>query len=245
MRLTMQQRCDCLLRMKSNYASSVTQSDGGSLLASVLTQARNAGGADVPAGLSIRELARRTGVSAAQISRIESGQVLKPSREILVALGRGLNRNPLPLLILAGHLTVSEAREALGPLFREGSELPEEWGPWAVKTLDAARSVLADPAASEPDVRMIAADVFRIVETDETLWDESYALALARGSDAAELRDLMTIWRFVGSRRAELLEYGRSLRRLADLEYQAEASAIRAEANVAPSTKPNDPEEDS
>lgn len=233
------------VRMKLIDTSSATETDGGSLLASVLTQARSAGGVDVPSDLSIRELARRAGVSAAQISRIEARQVLKPSREILVALGRALNRNPLPLLILAGHLAVSEARGALGPLFREGSELPEEWGPWAVMTLDAARSVLADAAASEADVHAIAADVFRIIETDETLWDESYALALARGSDASELRELMTIWRFVGSRRAELLEYGRSLRRLADLEYQAEANAIRAEADVAPSGKPDDPEEDS
>jgi hypothetical protein len=35
---------------------------------------------------------------------IESGQVAKPGPEILTSLGRPLNRNPFPLLVLAGDL---------------------------------------------------------------------------------------------------------------------------------------------
>ncbi len=92
---------------------------------------------------------------------------------------------------------------------------------------------------------MIAADVFRVAETDETLWDESYALALARGSDAAELRELMAVWRYIGPRRTELLEYGRSLRQLADLEYRVAADAIRVKAETAATSKINEQKEDS
>ena len=68
--------------------------------------------------------------------------------------------------------------------------------------------------------------MFSVAETDETVWDDSYALALGRGTDAAQLLELMGIWRYIGERRGQFLEYGRSLRRLADLEYLAEAESI-------------------
>src|SRR5947199_14912 len=114
--------------MESSDASPAT-------LGRSLTEARTRGGLDVPSGLSVRELARRAGVSAAQVSRIESSHVRKPSRETIVAM--------------------------------------------------------------------------------------------ARGEDAAELRELMNIWRYIGGHRHELLEYGRALRHLADLEYRAVAETDR------------------
>jgi transcriptional regulator with XRE-family HTH domain len=212
--------------MSTPSASSATL-----LLAQVLADCRQRGGVDVPAGQSVRQLAGRAGVSPAQLSRIENGQVRKPSHEILVALARALNRNPLPLLVLAGHLQGAEARDALRPLFRDGAELPGEWGDWTRFKLDEVRSILLDPGASEDDVRAIAADVFRVEETDETLWDDSYQLGMARGQDASELRELMSIWRYIGGRRKEFLEYGRALRRLTDLEYLADTEAPSAESS--------------
>jgi len=216
--------------MKHKTVTSATPPKGSSLLGTVLAEARDQGGVDVPVGMSIRQLARRAGVSAAQISRIEAGHVLKPSREILVALGQALNRNPLPLLILAGHLTGADAQTALRPFFREDAELPEVWGDWANWPLDVVRHRLQDPEATDDEIRQIAADVFYVQESDETLWDDSYTLALGRGTDAAELRELMGIWRYVGERRAQFLEYGRTLMRLTDLEYRADAEAIRLRA---------------
>ena len=133
----------------------------GSLLGAVLAEAREEGGVDVPAGMSIRELSRRTDVSAAQISRIEAGHVLKPSREILVALGKALNRNPLPLLVLAGHLEGVDAQAALRPYFRDGAELPEEWGDWASSPLDVVRHRLHDAEATDDDVRRSRPTCFR------------------------------------------------------------------------------------
>jgi transcriptional regulator with XRE-family HTH domain len=227
------------LRMKRDGTRSATSRKGRSPLGVVLAEARNAGGVDVPPEMSIRQLARRAGVSAAQISRIEAGQVLKPSREILIALGKALNRNPLPLLILAGHLTGADAQTALRPFFREGAELPEEWGDWASSPVEVVRQRLHDPKATDDEIREIAADIFSVAETDETLWDDSYALALGRGTDSAQLLELMGIWRYIGDRRALFLEYGRKLRDLADLEYLAVAQSIDLTAAIEKKTELN------
>ena len=85
--------------------------------------------------------------------------------------------------------------------------------------IEKVRTLLATPDTRDDDLRAIAAEVFLTVETDETLWDDSYRLAMARGETAAKLRELMSIWRYIHGHHDELLEYGRSLRRLADLEY--------------------------
>ena len=185
---------------------------------------------DVPAGISSRQLALRAEVSPAQLNRIENDQVAQPRREILVALARALNRNPLPLLILAGHVSGEDGRRELQHFFREGAELPEEWGPWARFDLENVRALLADPTAREEDLRGIAADVFLVQETDETLWDDSYALAAARGESAAQLRRLMAIWRTIGEHRERLLDYAERLQQIADLEDAAQARQLELEA---------------
>jgi transcriptional regulator with XRE-family HTH domain len=196
-------------------------------LASTLQRARE------EAAVGLRELARRAGVSHTQISRLEAGAVIKPSREVLVALARALDRNPLPLLVLAGHLTPHESQQALRPLFREGAELPEEWGDWTRVPLDQVRTAIREPEANPLRLRAIAADVFLVQETDETLWDDSYGLAAARGEDAAALRELMAIWRYVGiDLRDRWLEYGRQLRRIADLDYVAQHEIDRPAADL-------------
>jgi transcriptional regulator with XRE-family HTH domain len=211
-----------------------TASDSSVTLGGMLAAARAKGGVGVEAGLSVRELGRRAGVSAAQLSRIESGQVARPSREILVALARALNRNPLPLLILAGHLEADEAQAALAVLFRAGAELPDEWGS-AHHRYDLAlvrRIVTQSETPALEKLRIIAAEVFAVEETDETLWDDSYLLAMTRGEHAAEDRELMEIWRYIGERRQQLLEYGRSLRDLVDLEFRVAADIQDSEAQV-------------
>src|SRR4051794_35563986 len=63
--------------------------------------------------LSLRRLAKVSGVSLAQLSRIESGQVTRPSIETLWALAPAINCHPTLLLVLAGHLRGDQAREAL------------------------------------------------------------------------------------------------------------------------------------
>jgi transcriptional regulator with XRE-family HTH domain len=76
-------------------------------LAEVTKEAR------VRAHLSMRGLARRSGLSAAQISRIEAGEVERPAAETLVRLAKALNRDAQLLLVFAGHLRGARARQLL------------------------------------------------------------------------------------------------------------------------------------
>jgi transcriptional regulator with XRE-family HTH domain len=189
--------------------------------------------ARLDAGLAVRELARRAGISHTQISRLEAGQVAKPSREVLVAIARALDRNPNPLLILAGHLHGDSARDSLKTLFREGSELAEIWSGCSDIPLQHVQAVARADHGDERDVKAIAADVFRVQESDETLWDDSYELAAASGMHAEQLRELMDIWRYVGpDLRTRWLEYGRQLRRIADLDYLTAAKAEELAAQL-------------
>jgi transcriptional regulator with XRE-family HTH domain len=72
--------------------------------------------------LSMRGLARRSGLSAAQISRIEAGEVERPAAETLVRLAKALDRDAQIFLVFAGHIRGARARQ----LLREAIEaLPE------------------------------------------------------------------------------------------------------------------------
>ena len=66
--------------------------------------------ARVRAGLSMRGLARRSGLSAAQVSRIEAGEVERPVAETLVKLAKALDRDAQLLLVFAGHIRGARAR---------------------------------------------------------------------------------------------------------------------------------------
>jgi len=65
------------------------------------------------AGLSMRGLARRSGLSAAQVSRIEAGEVERPAAETLVRLAKALDRDAQLLLVFAGHIRGARARQLL------------------------------------------------------------------------------------------------------------------------------------
>ncbi|HEU5141562.1 MAG TPA: helix-turn-helix transcriptional regulator, partial [Solirubrobacterales bacterium] len=79
----------------------------------VQTMAEVTRGARVRAGLSMRGLARRSGLSAAQISRIEAGEVERPVAETLVKLAKALDRDAQLLLVFAGHIRGARARQLL------------------------------------------------------------------------------------------------------------------------------------
>ena len=69
--------------------------------------------ARVRARLSMRGLARRSGLSAAQVSRIEAGEVERPVAETLVKLAKALDRDAQLLLVFAGHIRGARARQLL------------------------------------------------------------------------------------------------------------------------------------
>jgi transcriptional regulator with XRE-family HTH domain len=78
-----------------------------------LTMAEVTKEARVRARLSMRGLARRSGLSAAQISRIEAGEVERPVAETLVKLAKALDRDAQLLLVFAGHIRGARARQLL------------------------------------------------------------------------------------------------------------------------------------
>src|SRR5713226_2180121 len=69
--------------------------------------------ARVRAGLSMRGLARRSGLSVAQVSRIEAGEVERPVAETVVKLAKALDRDAQLLLVFAGHIRGARARQLL------------------------------------------------------------------------------------------------------------------------------------
>src|SRR5215218_10558479 len=79
----------------------------------VLTMAELTREARLRAGLSMRGLARRSGLSAAQVSRIEAGEVERPVAETLVKLAKALDRDAQLLLVFAGHIKGARARQLL------------------------------------------------------------------------------------------------------------------------------------
>src|SRR4029079_14583725 len=90
---------------------------------------------------------------------------------------------------------------------------------------------LSEAETTGDDVRAIAADVFSVAETAETLWDEADQLAAARGQEGDALREGLRILRAVhGEPREHWLAIGRALERLADLEYLEEARGLDSDA---------------
>jgi transcriptional regulator with XRE-family HTH domain len=190
-------------------------------LAEAVRVARVAGGVNVPPDRSVNELARQAGLSPSQVSRIENGKLRKPSREILVALGRALDRNPLPLLILAGHLSDPEAQTELRDFFRDGAEAPQEWGDWTRLPLEAVRQVITESKPDPDHLRAIAADLFAIQETVETMWHDSYALIAASSPTGDQLRMFAAVLRELSPEdRDQVLAHACALRDRNDLEFQ-------------------------
>jgi transcriptional regulator with XRE-family HTH domain len=191
-------------------------------------------------GISIRELGRRAGVSAAQLSRIEAGQVEQPSIDTLVAVARALDRNPKPLLIASGHIGREEALATLRPMFREhrsgvydpdvDSELVDEWAHGWEERLEEARALLAQDEPREQALRELAADVFFTYETEETMWWESFLAPLLAEHGGEELREHVRLFLALPhERRAKVSEYLHEQVRLSDLDADHSLSATKEE----------------
>jgi transcriptional regulator with XRE-family HTH domain len=122
--------------------------------------------ARVRARLSMRGLARRSGLSAAQISRIEAGEVERPAAETLVRLAKALDRDAQLLLVFAGHIRGARARQ----LLREAIEaLPE---PGRAEHADALARLEAEDER-EHRLREELADAERALATTQQDLDEA------------------------------------------------------------------------
>jgi transcriptional regulator with XRE-family HTH domain len=122
--------------------------------------------ARVRARLSMRGLARRSGLSAAQISRIEAGEVERPAAETLVKLAKALDRDAQLLLVFAGHIRGARARQ----LLRQAIEtLPE---PGRAEHADALARLEAEDER-EHRLREELADAERAVAKAQQDMDEA------------------------------------------------------------------------
>jgi transcriptional regulator with XRE-family HTH domain len=156
---------------------------------------------------SIRELARRAGISAASLSRIEAGEVKLPAMETLGALARALDRNPRYLWIVSGHIAGQDARSLLERAVQaEGvaDARDDEQKDWMVK----ARSLLARPSATDDEIRALALEVFVEGRTEEELWWDAYLEPLIAPL-TQDLRDLVEAYEFLNNpeRKRKVREY--------------------------------------
>jgi transcriptional regulator with XRE-family HTH domain len=153
-------------------------------LAEVTKEAR------VRARLSMRGLARRSGLSAAQISRIEAGEVERPAAETLVRLAKALDRDAQLLLVFAGHIRGARARQ----LLREAIEaLPE---PGRAEHADALARLEAEDER-EQRLREELADAERTLAKTQQDLDEA-RVEVAEGKRTKRLPEAHERLREVG-----------------------------------------------
>ncbi len=155
---------------------------------------------------SMRELAARAGLSTAQISRIESGQVKQPAPATLVALARALWLNPTPLLILAGHIPDDEARSWLTNVLARGTEVSKHWETYDQVRLDAARLTAADDSAPREEIDRFAFDLFVGEPLVETEWEPSHALLGVAETDRNQRRLINLFAQITPERRERMLD---------------------------------------
>jgi len=104
--------------------------------------------------LALRELARRSGVSAGQLSRIENGQVAQPAEETLQRLAAALNRDHRPLEFLADRLPFADLCTGVSALFADIYDRGEQ-SEWANAVAGAQWAVRQAEGLDDPDERQI------------------------------------------------------------------------------------------
>lgn len=157
-------------------------------------------------GYSLRELARRAGISAASLSRIEAGEVKQPSVETLGAVARALDRNPSYLWIVSRHIEGEDARDLLERALSAELESVDEGGRDS-EALTKARAVLLNTSATPRQFRLLALEVFTSWGTEEELWWDAYLEPLVR-SLSRDLRELFQDYELISfERKQKVREY--------------------------------------
>ena len=172
---------------------------------------------------SLRRLAKSSGVSPAQISRLEAGQVDKPSLETVMALAPALNFHPTILLVLSGHLQGESAREELARLFDSARVyLVAEFGEQEFSRL---RTEL-ESATTDEDLRALAVYAFTLT-TAEVDWPADLASAMPTNApDADLLRQVVETWReLTPDRRWRLVELARDMGEASRNEHNRQGKA--------------------
>ena len=124
-------------------------------------------------GQTMRRLAATSGVSAAQISRIESGQIQRPGVDTLLALASALNHHPTPVLVLGDQLAGDAAKRQLNDLLERMLANTEDAA--EREGLETMRAKLPD---ADEDALRIAAIEALTYSTKSVLWPDVLARAV-------------------------------------------------------------------
>lgn len=155
------------------------------------------------ARLSLRELARRADVPPSQLSRIESGEIQRPSSDALFAIARAFGKPPEPLLYLAGHLSDEEFDDLASGWQARMEEIRTALEVYEGFREDGRRDVAAEGMFAGPGVAEIAGSVLTMADRQEV-----------RG-----LRDLTAMWQsLTPERRKALLSFASDQERLSILD---------------------------
>jgi transcriptional regulator with XRE-family HTH domain len=172
----------------------------------------------------LRRLAKTSGVSTAQLSRLEAGQVERPSIETLFALAAALNLHPTPLLILGRQLEGKRAKEALRQLFEQSADgIAAEYGP------DESERLLSRLEGAKDEELLDLASHAITLPVPAVDWPASLAAAApASAPDADLFREVTDAWReLTPDRRWRLVELVRDLRHVSQLERQPDVRRRR------------------
>ena len=175
-------------------------------------------------GMSIRELARVSRVSPAQINRLRAGQA-NATLDTLVAIARAFGRNPNLLFVASGHLDGDEAREILRRVFRDGSEHVEVWKSVGRDVTRARRTV--ENAREGDAMAELALEVFLDQESEENLWHDPFLGSVVEGEDAPMIRALLRDWAYLtDARKRKVIDF---VRDQADLARRESTDEMREE----------------
>jgi transcriptional regulator with XRE-family HTH domain len=169
--------------------------------------------------MTIRDLARRAGVSAALISRIEDGDIGRVSRPTIEALARALGRHPLALLIVGSMIKQENARAQLLDLLRNAQHASASWDP----AFFAGR--VADLTPTPEALVEVARDLFPLV-SDSDRPSEAYQEILGIAEPSPELNRVLSVWSdLTVQRRAKVADFTADQHTLSRLDRQNDAAA--------------------
>lgn len=155
------------------------------------------------AGLSVRELARRAGVPPSQVTRVEKGEILRPSVGFLTSVATALAKPVEPLLYMAGHISDAEFDQLTAGWRATLEEVETAFSVVDGFLADGRRDVAAQGAFFGPGAAEIAASL----------------LSLGGGAEERELRDLLAMWQgLTATRRRALLSFAADQERLSVLD---------------------------
>jgi transcriptional regulator with XRE-family HTH domain len=197
------------------------------LLGDTVRTARESYGTAFP---SLRAFADRSGISAAQVSRIEAGLIEKPSFDTLNSIAQALDRNPRFLWIVAGRLTGSEALRVLRSACHPGAELFDEWD--EEDAAAEAMRIVGQDSPSEAEMRLLAARIFKTFEVEETLWG-GYAAEVVGETLEPRAKELLSLLGVLPTSRIQkVLEYARDQFRASKQETMTAGIAAKGGATM-------------